>query len=160
MPRFKAKGALERTAVADLWKHTLLRIPTVYGRLSYLASIRDRNSGLYRHHGLGASFGREESDKALRESHEQAFAEWLKLPLEEQHTDLVAYLDALEDPRATVLDHWLRSRVYRQQAPASAREVERQLFFRDLEALLTVLRNACAGEEPAQDSSLPAPPGQ
>ncbi|MDP9115300.1 MAG: hypothetical protein M3O20_16675, partial [Acidobacteriota bacterium] len=75
MPRFKPKGMLERDALADLWKHTLSQIPTVYGRLVYLASLRDPNSGTYRHHGLSASFGREQSIYALRKSHEQTFLE-------------------------------------------------------------------------------------
>jgi len=63
MRRFKPKGVLERSAAADLWKHTLSRIPTAYGRLMYLGSLRDPNSGIYRHHGLSAAFGREESGR-------------------------------------------------------------------------------------------------
>jgi hypothetical protein len=158
MPRFKPKGVLERSAVADLWKHTLSRIPTVYGRLSYLASLRDQNSGIYRHHGLSKAFGREESYKALQESHQQAFAEWLNLSLADKSADLTAYLASLEDPRLAVLDHWLQSRIYRSHVPASARAMERELFFRDMEALLVVLRNGCADEAPAPDSSPPASP--
>ena len=158
MPRFKPKGMLERSAVADLWKHTLSRIPTVYGRLTYLASLRDQNSGIYRHHGLSTAFGREESSKALQESHGRAFADWLNLSLADKNTDLTAYLESLEDPRRVVLDHWLQSRVYRAQVPASARKMERKLFIQDLEALVAVLRNDCAGEAPARSSSPPASP--
>ncbi len=160
MPRFKPKGMLERSAVADLWKRTLSRIPTVYGRLTYLASLRDENSGIYRHHGLSTAFGREETNKALQQSHEQAFTEWLKLPLADQHADLTAYLESLEDPRYVVLDHWVQSRVYRGQVPVSALAMERELFFRDLEALLAVLRAGCADEGRARDSSPPASPGR
>ena len=160
MPRFKPKGMLERNAAADLWKHTLSKIPTVYGRLVHLASLRDQNSGIYRHHGLSAAFGRDQSNRALRESHERTFSGWLSLSLEEQHTDLTAYLGTLEEPPRIVLDHWLASRVYRTQPPASARAVERELFSRDLEVLLIVLRNACVDEGPARDSSPPASPGR
>ena len=64
----KSNGALEHNAMADLWKNTLSQIPTAYGRLSYLASLRDPNSGIYRHHGLAAMFGRDESSRALRQS--------------------------------------------------------------------------------------------
>src|SRR6478672_862944 len=70
MPRFRLKGMLERNALADLWKHTLSQIPSTYGRLAYLASLRDANSGVYRHHGLSAAFGREESVSAMRKSHQ------------------------------------------------------------------------------------------
>src|SRR4051794_13882737 len=142
MPRFKPKGALERNAAQDLWKHTLSRIPTLYGRLVYLASLRDPNSGAYRHHGLSSVFGREESSRALLENHQEAFDAWIKLPLSEQHSDLVNYLDEIEESRSTVVSHWLRSKAYRMQVPNAAREMERALFYRNLEALLNVLRNA------------------
>jgi hypothetical protein len=45
---------LERSATADLFKNTLSRIPTLFGRLAYLASLRDSNSGIYRHYGLAS----------------------------------------------------------------------------------------------------------
>jgi hypothetical protein len=155
MPRFKPKGMLERNAAQDLWKHTLSRIPTVLGRLIYLASLRDPNSGIYRHHGLSGAFGREESGKALRESHEQTFAEWLKLPLSARHQDLMAYLAGLEDPPQTVLAHWLGSKAYRAQVPSSAREAERRLFFEDLEALLETTRNGSPSVESGPGSLPP-----
>jgi len=46
-----------------------VRKARVFGRL------RDANSGQYRHYGLSAAFGREESALALRQSHEQVFKE-------------------------------------------------------------------------------------
>src|SRR5450631_2650711 len=98
MPRFKLRGVLERSAVSDLWRHTLSHIPTTFGRLVYLASLRDPNSGVYRHHGLSSVFGRDESIKALRESHEQTFLEWIGLTMEEKHCDLRQYLIAIEEP--------------------------------------------------------------
>jgi hypothetical protein len=140
MPRFKLKGSLERSALADLWKHTLSKIPTLYGRLMYLGGLRDQNSGIYRHHGLTTAFGREESGKALRESHEQAFAEWLNLPLAEKNLDLAAYLATLEDPPSEAVNHWLRTKTYRSQVPTSARAVERELFYSDLEMLLALIK--------------------
>jgi hypothetical protein len=152
MPRFKSKGTLERTALADLWKHTLSQIPTVYGRLAYLASLRDSNSGVYRHHGLSAAFGREESGKALKQSHDGVFSEWLNLALAEKSRDLRTYLQGLDDPQGIVVGHWLRSEHYRAQIPDSARPMEIELFHRDLEALLQILRNAGPAEPPGPGS--------
>jgi hypothetical protein len=148
MPRFKSKGMLERTALADLWKHTLSQIPTLFGRLAYLASLRDPNSGAYRHHGLSAAFGREESGRALKESHERTFSEWLNLALPEKSGDLRTYLRSLDDPQGSVVVHWLRSDHYRAQIPDSARPMESELFHTDLEALLRILKNASAAEPP------------
>ena len=107
MPRFKPKGSLERTALADLWKHTLSRVPTEFGRLAYLASLRDPNSGKYHHHGLTMMFGREESRLALQESHDRVFREWLIKPLAEKTEEIGQYLDSLKEDRQQVLSHWL-----------------------------------------------------
>src|SRR5437016_12980327 len=106
MPRVKGKGAFERTAMADLLKNTLSRIPTVFGQIMYLASLRDANSGVYRHHGLSVSFGRQDSVQALTESHTRVFLEWLGMTLAEKHQDLSAYLQGLEEGYDTVIRHW------------------------------------------------------
>jgi hypothetical protein len=155
MPRFKPKAVLERNAAGDLWKHTLSRIPSIYGRLAYLASLRDPNSGAYRHHGLSTVFGRDESGKALRESHERAFLEWLNLSLADKNDDLRHYFASVEEPKRVVVEHWLRSRVYRTIIPSAARHVEQELFCTDLEALLETFRNAPGAGEPGPESSPP-----
>jgi hypothetical protein len=149
MPRFKPKTGLERSASGDLWKNTLSKIPTQFGRLAYLASLRDPNSGIYRHHGLSMVFGKEESNRVLRQHHEQAFFEWLNLPLSEKNEDLIGYLDSLEDPVATVLNHWFSSPPYSGQMPTAALEMERELFLRDLEALVDTIRNGWRGNDRA-----------
>ena len=141
MPRFKPKAGLERSAAGDLWKNTLSKIPTQFGRLAYLAALRDPNSGIYRHHGLSAVFGRDESTRVLRENHERAFFEWLNLPMSEKSDDLTVYLGTLEDPTPAVLEHWLRAKSYGNHIPNAAREMERELFLRDLDALVETLRN-------------------
>jgi len=139
MRQLKPKGVLERSVGADLFKHTLSHIPTVYGRIVYLASLRDPNSGTYRHHGLSASFGREQSIRALQLNHARAFREWLRLSLSAKSSDLIEYLDSLTDPRAVVARHWLRSRSYLTCVPDAATRAERELYTVDLEALLEVL---------------------
>jgi hypothetical protein len=141
MPRFRPMAKLERNALADLCKHTLSRIPTVSGRLIYLATLRDLNSGTYRHHGLITAFGRDEAVKALRESHQSAFQEWLNLPLSEKNDDLSDYLLSLDEPPDEVVRHWLQSGVYRGYVPASAMKAESDLFCKDLEILLELRRN-------------------
>src|SRR5882724_9266282 len=104
---------MERGARADLWKNTLLRIPTLYGRLAYLASLLEPDTGRYRHHGLAAVFGRNESNAALRDSHMEVFLEWLNLPLKDRHEDLNEYLISLPERRERVIRNWRRSRTYR-----------------------------------------------
>jgi hypothetical protein len=141
MPRFRPRGAFERSASGDLWKNTLSRIPTVYGRLAYLASLRDTNSGVYRHHGLAGMFGRDETAKAIRESHRSVFYEWLNLPLAEKHEQIIGYLNSLEDSCSVVLDHWVSARPYKNLLPEGVRKMEVELFLRELDALMEIVRN-------------------
>ena len=151
MPRFKSKGRLERSALADLWKHTLAGIPTAYGRLSYMGSLGDANSGLYRHHGLLTAFGREESGNALRECHEQVFAAWQALPIAQKSANLKQYLLTLEDPGSLVLRDRTRAGVDPRQLPASARAADRDLFHLELSTLLELLKNEYGAGPKSQD---------
>jgi len=144
MPRFRPKGVFERSAVLDLWKNTLSNISTRFERLTYLASVRDPNTGVYRHYGLANAFGRDESIKALRSSHEQIFLEWIGSTLEEKYLDLQQFLAGLDESRKTVAEYWLQRAVT--LVPDSAREMERELFCKDLEALLEIIRNAGAAK--------------
>ena len=86
--RAEQKMKFDRSAAADLWRNTLSQIPTTFGRLIYLASLRDQNTGSYQHHGLAQLFGAEETDQTLRQSHLLTFSEWLCFNLEQQKYDL------------------------------------------------------------------------
>jgi hypothetical protein len=153
MPRFKPKGMLERDPLADLWKHTLSRIPSVYGRLVYLAGLRDPNSGLYRHHGLSQAFGREESAQALRDSHYRTFKEWLNFPLAAKSSDLAECLADLEEGSAVVAATWLLSGHFRQLAPDQATRAQRAQFEQELGTLLTMIKNGHGAAPPFPDST-------
>ena len=156
--KYKPKGSMDRGAADDLFRHTLSRIESVYGRLSYLASLRDTNTGSYRHHGLSAMFGREEGTKALRESHERTFSEWIRLPMEDKYRDLQEYLATLEEPKTTVFSHWRQSRIYRAYVPAAASEAEKRFFSLEIEILIEAWKNpdnparAYGGGPPDPDS--------
>jgi hypothetical protein len=141
MNKYGSKGTLERGAAPDLWRRTLSQIPSVFGRLVYLCSLRDQNTGIYQHYGLAQAFGDDETDRALRDSHHQAFADWLCYTLEQQKADLGLYLAGLEGNRRNILDTWIRLAPYRNLVPSTARDVERRLYMVDLEALLELLKN-------------------
>jgi hypothetical protein len=130
----------DRSAAADLWRNTLSQIPTTFGRLIYLASLRDQNTGTYQHHGLAQLFGPGETDETLRQSHTQTFSEWLCFNLEQQKDDLEGYLDELHEDKKTILTTWIRLSPYRNFVPVTAREVERNLFNTDLKTVLELLR--------------------
>jgi hypothetical protein len=153
MPRLKPSATLERNALADLWKHTLSSIPSTYGKLMCLAGLRDTNSGQYRHYGLSAAFGREESALALQQSHEQVFKEWLKLPLPDKKADLKQYLTGLEEAPETVASNGLRSGYLETLLPDRATRAQQAHFRQELATLFELTRNAAAAGKPSPGSS-------
>lgn len=117
---------------AESWNRTLSRIPTVFGRLVYLAALWDASAGQYSHPALVSAAGAEEADRALRHIHHRVFSQWLAFGLEEQKLDLDEFLRTFEAP--------LGAFHYRRLAPPGAREVERTLYITDLETLFELLR--------------------
>lgn len=137
-----------RGPAADLWRHTLVQIATTFGRLVYLASLRNQNTGLYEHHGLAQIFGAEEADRTLRQSHQQIFSEWLCFGLEEQKDELAEYMTGLEGPLSVVVENWLRFSPYRNFIPAETREAERRLYLSDLSMVMEMLRRESGAASP------------
>ena len=89
-------------------------------------------TGHYYHQGLAQSLGTEDADRSLCNCHHQVFQQWLGFSLEEQKSDLDEYLRFGSAPRYAL--------PYRKLVPATAREVERQLYLTDLETLLELLK--------------------
>lgn len=132
MAEYLANSQSARTPATVLWRKTLSQVPTVFGRLAFLASLRDSTSGRYSHEALLRLLGPEDTDRALCNSHHQVFSEWLRFSLAEQKTDLDEYLSSAGVSRLALN--------YRHLVPPTARDVERQLYLTDLETLLELLR--------------------
>ena len=143
---------LDRKAASDLWRNTLSQIPSVFGRLMFLSSLRNLNSGRYEHHGLALVFGSYEASKALKKSHREAFAEWLSYDIEEQKADLDLYLSEQPDHKRTILKTWEKLEPYRNILPSSVKDVERKLYLADLRAILNLLKNASGAGDPDPES--------
>lgn len=148
----RARSMLERDPVSDLWRNTLSQIPAVFGRLVYLAAVRNPNNGRYEHHGLSLVFGENEADRALRRSHVQTFSEWLCFNLEQQKADLMLYLSGLMDERRRVVATWLRIEPFRAMIPSSATKAESELYLADFRILLGLLRNEYGVSESDRDA--------
>src|ERR1700683_2238853 len=144
--------AFDRSAGSDLWRNTLSQIPTVFGRLVYLASLRNSNNGNYEHYGLALVFGEDEANRALKDSHSTVFAEWLTFNLEQQKADLDLYLAGLFEDKRVVVETWVRLAPYQNLIPASFRGVERRLYINDLAALMELFRNVHAVAAPDPDA--------
>jgi len=123
-----ASSQSARAPGAQLWRQTLSQIPTLFGRLVFLASLRNPATGRYCHEPLARLLGDQDTDRTLCNSHHQVFSQWLGFSLVEQKSDLDEYL---QTP--------LRALDYRDLVPPTARDVERQLYLTDLETLQELL---------------------
>ena len=131
MTDFNFRPDLSRGPVSEVGRRILAQIPTRFGRLVFLCSLRDRQTGLYAHPALIETAGREIADRTLCHNHHQVFTEWLGLNLSDQKDDLDEYL---RTARVAIGDL-----PYRELTPANAHEVERQLYLTDLETLVQLL---------------------
>ena len=122
----------ERRPATETWRSTLSRTPTLFGRLVFLASLRNPKNGRYSHDALDG-IPTDDADRTLRNSHQQVFQQWISSGLAEQKCDLEEYLGAVGGSWPAL--------TYRDLIPSTAHEVERQLYLTDLETLLELLRS-------------------
>lgn len=125
--------------VEDFTSRTLKCVPSQYGRLLYLASLRDLATGRYVHEGLASVYSVEAVQQALADCHQELFDRLLELPLEEQETDLIECLGSLEGDFDGVLGRWLEVEFYRLLVPLGAPAYLRDLFCANVRTLLNVL---------------------
>jgi hypothetical protein len=142
----------DETPAAELWRRTLSRIDSVFGRLVYLASLRDPNTGVYQHFGFAQRFSEREADRTIRRSHANTFSDWLWFSLEQQREDLEKYLESVGGDRRAILGAWREWPPYMNWIPAQSRPVDRELFHSDLEIVLDLIRQDFAGASPGRSA--------
>ncbi len=145
-------SSAREAAAAESWQRTLSTISTLFGRLAYLASLRDANTGTYQHHGLSQRIGEETTDAILRRSHMAVFQEWLCFGLQLQKEEVEAYFSELEGNRRDIIASWLTLEPWGNWVPAESREVERKLFCSDLTIVLELLRAEYGVASPDRES--------
>ena len=132
---------VDRKAVLEeSWRRTVSNIATLLGRLAYLSSLRNGNTGAYEHFGLAEKAGTGEADRLIRRAHVEIFQQWLCFSLERQKQELENYFSTMEGDRREILSNWLVLGPYASWVPAESRDVERKLFYNDLEMALELIR--------------------
>lgn len=124
-----------------LWARDLTLISSSYGRLVYIAGLRNPNTGRYEHFGFANSPGSLVANRTLKRIHENVFREWVSFSLERKKSDIDLYVEGLGVDRIQLLDAWLRLTPYKNLVPASIQGPERQKHISDFEAILGLMKN-------------------
>ncbi len=125
--------------IEEYWQEIIEMAPTAFGKLVYVASLRDENKGTYQHYALEECATREEGDHFLTHMHRQLFYGWLNLSLEEQVADLTLYLHDLPAEPNVVLETWRKVEPFGFYVPAGAGRGDRELFLTDLRIIVDLL---------------------
>jgi hypothetical protein len=127
-------------AYEDLLQRTLSRISCDLGRLIYIASTRDYNTGNYHHDGLAMRFRPEEARKALEVAPQEIFYRVSARSLEELVEELEIYICSSRESLADVVRIWERLEPYRIAIPLRVHPTVAQLFLCNVKLALAVLR--------------------
>jgi hypothetical protein len=127
-----------RAVVEDFSSQTLAAISSVYGRLYYVSSLKDSNSGRYEHDGLMSLYHENAVQAALSHCHEELFSRILETPLREQESDLRACLGSAGTKYWDVVENWGETRCFQNMCPEGLPDYLHDLFCSNMGALLAM----------------------
>jgi len=79
----------ETDGTEALWIRDFAQIESSYGRLVYLADLRNPDTGRYEHYGsTTGSPSNLIAGRTLKRNHETIFGEWVSFPLERKKADI------------------------------------------------------------------------
>src|SRR5260370_9252851 len=127
-------------AYADRLNLTLSRVCCDLGRLIYLASTRDSNTGNNYHEGLVGRFNPEVARKALEIAHRQAFYKVSAFSLEDLVGDLEAYMRSTRENPQEFFRAWQKLEPYPVALPTEVNLTVARLFMSNVRLALAILR--------------------
>jgi hypothetical protein len=136
-------GAIATDANESPWISGFSRIETWYGRLVYLAALRNPDNGQYEHFGFTAGSAKSLiASRHMKGLHETVFIKWASFSLELKKADTDLYISSIDHiDKVGLIDAWLRLRPYLNLVPATVQGPERQRHISDCETILWLLQN-------------------
>ena len=128
-----------RRVVEDFTVRTLVALPTEYGKLVYMSSLRDFATGNYVHAGLAARYSAESIQQALGLCHEEIFLRILEMPLDQQEWDLRACISSMDGEFWAKLRRWREAEFYRLLVPECSPPYLREIFLTNVRALVDLV---------------------
>jgi hypothetical protein len=135
-----AKLVLVQEAYDDILRRSLSKITCDLGRLIYLASTRDYNTGSYHHDGLATRFSPEVARKALEIAHRQVFFKVSAYSLQELVGEIENYFAASREDPEQVLSIWQKLEPFRIAVPVEVNPVISRLFLSNIRLALAIFR--------------------
>jgi hypothetical protein len=127
-----------RAVIEDFSSQTLAAISSDFGRLYYVSSLKDSDSGRYEHDGLMSLYPENAVQVGLSHCHEELFSRILETPLRDQERDLRACLSSAGDKYWDVVENWLENRYFREMCPEGLPDYLHDLFCSNMGVLLAV----------------------
>jgi hypothetical protein len=128
-----------RSVIEDFTSRTLAVIPSDFGRLYYIGSLRDPETGQYRHDGLMALYSDNSVQEALTHCHEELFTRILETPLSDQQRDMTKCLESAGDQFWNLVLTWRENPGFQAMFPDGLPSYLGDLFFSNIGAMLAIL---------------------
>jgi hypothetical protein len=128
-------------AKQDLRLRTLEPIGYDFGRLIYLSSLRDFNTGEYYHQGLAHSFSEQAASAALAGCHEEVFYHLALSPLESVLGQLERFIRSSRSDLEKTVNAWETLEAYRVMIPSVCDRLVAELFRSNVKVAMEVLKS-------------------
>jgi len=125
----------------DLEDRSLGKIRGDLGRLVYLASMRDYNTGEYHHEGLAYMFTESVAGKAIASCHREVFRRLVLCSVKELVEQLEFYARTNCSSSSELARVWAKLQPYRVTVPLECSPLAGRFFFTNIKAALAILES-------------------
>ena len=142
LPRLEQKELTINEVALRASEDILSALPNDLTRLIYLASIRDYNSGTYRHPVVSRQFESTAAHRAFQVCHQEVFARLIADPVNKYVEQLEGYIRYSRAERNLFIASWKALQAYRAAIPMQASRRACETFFLNVKTALTILELA------------------